>query len=237
MQRRARLCRSKGVPGICAVPIAWGAQDRNLISAHPSKWSLNELNLILFAALLHNPDADLLRATRGYLRDRYGESLPPELARMLLDTENIAADAMNIRGIRATGDGLANFYYELLRYAWMFPGWQGRVKPTRANLKRIFTDKERNVRRAEKMLQRIEELKDKMTRKAYREFHDRFEDLVRIARQRELGQKVSMTLWGLKDGTIKPKLVELEKLHGYFQQLNKISPRRTRMERDLPRFV
>ncbi|GAF80086.1 unnamed protein product, partial [marine sediment metagenome] len=105
MQRRARLCRRKGVEGICCVPINWGAHDSNRVSAHPSKWSLNELNVFLFAALVADPDANLQKAAGNYLRRRYGSKLPGELAVMLLDTENVAANAMNLGGPRVSGGG------------------------------------------------------------------------------------------------------------------------------------
>ena len=229
MQRRARLARRKRCQGLCCVPVAWGAQDTNPVSTHPSKWSLNEANIHLFAAVVKNPDADVARAARDYLRRRYGGTVPAELAAMLLDSEDIAADAMNLSGIRATGGGLGDFYSDLLRYSWMFPDWQQRVRRTPANLRRISAAKDRNVRRAEKMLQRIEQLKGKLPGKAYREFRDRFGDLLATARRFQARHKHAMMLWALKDGKIKPTLANIEALCRYGQAGAR--PRRTRPAR------
>ena len=228
MQRRARLCRDRGVTGLCAVPVCWGAHDANAVSTHPSHWSLNELNLVVFAALVHDPGANLQKVTSDYLRDRYGRKLPAELARMMLDSEDVAAEANNLRGPRVSGGGLANFYYELLRYAWMFPGWRKRINPRPANLKAIFADKDRAVAKARAMVARIEQLQPKLPARAYEELHARFSDLLWIARHYQASHKQSMMLWGLKDGTIAPTLGNLERLYEYGQDLARLSARRGR---------
>jgi hypothetical protein len=215
MQRRARRAAARGVDGLCGVPVFWGVHDVRSSAFHPSQWSLGELNLYLYAGLTKNVDADLERAAARYLKMRYGKPLPRELAKMLLDTEDVAADAMNIRGVQATRDGLAGLYYSLLRYGPMYPDWEKRVYPTPQNIKRVFKDKDRTIRRAKKMVRRIDELKSKLPRRAYGEFRECFGNLLRLARRWGASHKHSLILWALKEGTLKPTIPILEHLHQY----------------------
>ncbi len=212
MQRRARLCARKGVSGICSVPFSWGASGLPSGRQLRSRWSLVELNMYVVAALMQDPDADLQKVTSDYLRDRYGQRLPAELARILLDSEDVAAEAINVRGIRARGDSLDNFYYEILRYAPMYPKWQQRVRPTSANMKRIRAEKAKNLKRAEKMFDRVKRLKRTMPSRAYRDFSQCFENLRELVCRHQAAQEYYLSLWALKDGYTKPTLAELVRL-------------------------
>lgn len=215
MQRRARMARSKGVAGLCCVPVNWGRQDDMPVGCHPSKWSLNELNIFVYDALCKDPDADLMKVAQDYLRRRYSIDLPAELAALLLESEEIAADMMNVNGIRGTGTGLAGFYNDLLRYAFMYPDWRKRTNPTPANLKKIFAAKEANVGRAKAMLQQVEALRPRLPREAYEDFHARFQDLLDNAVHYANAHKLYMTLWAIKDGYLKPTLANLEAVCKY----------------------
>ena len=220
MQRRAKLCARRGVNGLCAVTMGWGGQALTSFTARPSTWPLHEVNLYLFAALARDPDANLQAVTERYLRRRFGKKLPAGLARLLLDAEDIATDAINIRGIRANGQSLDNFYYILLRYAPMFPRWEERVRPTPANLKRIFKEKDQNIARAQKALEKIERLKDKMPAKAYGEFKECFSRLLDMARSYAARQKYYLYLWAFKDGYLKPTMGELGRFHKIVESLS-----------------
>lgn len=212
LQRRARLCAKVGVEGIVGVPINWGGQV-----SHFDKWSMHELNLHLYGTLQNDPDADIQKATEAWLKERYGAKLPAEVASLLLDTEDVQAEGVNINGHKVAGGGLSNFYYEILRYAWMVPNWQKKIEPTAANRKRIFAQKDRNVKKAEAMAQRIEQIKDKLPAAAYAELHERFRDLMWQARYYAAMHKHSMMLWAMKDGYEKPTLKNLETVFNYSQ--------------------
>ena len=140
---------------------------------------------------------------------------------------HIAHDSMCLRGIRGTGKGIENFYYELMRYAPMFRGWQKKIFPSRENLKTIWRDKQRNVERAEAMVRRIEELKDKLPKKAYEDFRVCFGHLLHNARSAQATHRYSMTLWALKEGTIPPTTAELEQLHSYVQDMQRLGLQRS----------
>jgi hypothetical protein len=225
MQKRAKLCARRGVNGLCAVTMGWGGQALRPFFARPSIWPLHEVNLYLFAALAKDPNADLQKVTEKYLRRRFGKKLPAELARLLLDAEDIAADSSNVRGIQARGDSLAGFYNTLLRYGPMFPRWEQKVRPTPGNLKRIFKEKDRNIARAQKALDKVERLKVKMPAKAYKEFKECFSRLLDMARNSAAGQKYCLYLWAFKDGYLKPTMGELDRFQRRVQQLR---PRRRR---------
>ncbi|KPJ58568.1 MAG: hypothetical protein AMS15_08115 [Planctomycetes bacterium DG_23] len=221
MQRRAKLCARRGVNGLCLVPTNWGRQGLTPITARPSTWPLHEVNFYLFAALAKDPNADLQAVTEKYLRRRFGKKLPAELARLLLDAEDIAADAYNVRGIHAGGQSLDGFYYTLLRYGPMFPRWETRVRPTPANLKRIFKEKDQNIARAQKALEKIERFKNKIPAKAYNEFKECFSRLLDMARTSAAGQKYCLYLWAFKDGYLKPTMGELDRFQKIVESLRR----------------
>jgi len=197
MQRRARLCAAKNVAGLCAVPVNWGFHDGT-----PSRWALGELNLYLFAALAHDPDADLEAATADYLKQRYGKKLPAELVTLLLDTEDVAAGMMNIRGVRCYGGSFAKLYHSLLRYGPLYPNWRKRLAPTPANVARIICEKDAVVARAAGMLQRVEALS------APNEFRLCFGNLLKLAKANTSAHKTFMRLWALKDGQMQATVSE-----------------------------
>jgi hypothetical protein len=182
-------------------------------AAHPTTWALAELNIILFAALCRNPDADLLRATRKYLKERYGQTVPKLLAELLLDSEDIAAAAMNLEGIRATGEGVLTIYQSLLRYGPMRKNWEAKVRPTAKNRRRIFRAKERNTARAREMLRQIQALEDKLPRRAAEEFLLCFRHLAAFAARYERIHKTFLDFWAIKDGLLKPTAADVEDLY------------------------
>lgn len=209
LQRRARLARARKVNGLVAVPMSWGAQERWGNFAH---WSLNEANLFVFAALCRNPDVSLERTVADYLKQRYGRPLPPEMTTLLLESEDVAAAAMNLRGAQVGGTGLADCYYQLMRYAPMRPGWEARIRPTPANRTQALRDKARAVARAEGMLRRIDAAKPRLPRRAYEEFRACFGTLRDKTRRFQISHDVFLTLWGIKDGLVKPTVAELDAL-------------------------
>lgn len=220
MQRRARHCRDAGVNGLCTVPVYWGANDSTGNLLHPSQCQLNELNLCIMAAVDKDPEANLEAVTAEYLRKRYGRELPAEseLVKMLLDTEDVAADAMNIRGIRAS-DGLGNpdafraFLYSLLRYAPMYPDWEKRLEPSPENLKDIFREKDANVARAQQMADRIKGLQQQLSPRAFEEFSQCLGATLRMAKAYRATHKLFLTMWAMRQGYIKPTTGNLNDLH------------------------
>ena len=235
MQRRARLCRARGAAGLCTVPISWGAHDGEADRLHPSRCMLAELNLHVMAALSRNADADIDKVARSYLRRRYGRRIAgeAELAGMLLDSEDVAAEAMNIRGVRTTSNGeqipadFHGFITSLLRYGPMYTDWQKRLAPTPANLRRIFKAKDSSVARAEGMLARIGELKGSLPSRAYREFSECFGYLLTMARSFQAAHKLFLSLWAIRQGHAAPttaklnELLEMMKRYGEVLPLNK----------------
>lgn len=213
MQRRARLCARKGVAGLCAVPLCWGMQDHNDRSAHPRTWSLAEANMRLFAVLMKNPEADLVKAAQRYLRDRYGAALPRRLAELLLESEDIAADGMNVRGVRATGDSFKTFMASLHRYGPMFPNWPARLSATPANVERIVNDKVRAMRRAAAAVAEIRAFKGKIPKRAQEEFELCFEALARHVEQYAHGHIAFMLMASMAEGHTRPTPLVLDALH------------------------
>jgi hypothetical protein len=205
MQRRARLCARQGVEGLCAVPVCWGAHDNpGSTSAHPSRWSLAGLNVHLFAALAHDPEADLEAATADWLKGRYGRPLPRELAVMLLDSEDVAAGAQNVLGARCTGKDFHDLYYSLLRYAPMRRNWRARMAATPEHVARVERDKAAVVARARDMLGRIERLAPGLPPRAAEEFRLCFGSLLRMARDCAAMHTSFMRLRALRDGHLRP---------------------------------
>jgi hypothetical protein len=219
LQRRARLARSRKVDGLAAVPMSWGAQER---WGSFSNWSLNEANLIVFAALCRNPDAPLERIVADYLKQRYGRPLPPEMTRLILDSEDVAAGAMNLRGAQVGGESLSDCYYQLMRYAPMRPGWEARIRPTPANRAATMRDKAHSVARAKDMLAQIDTLKARLPRRAYEEFHACFDTLLAKTLRFQLTHDIFLTLWGIKDGLVKPTVAELDALLVKVRRLEKL---------------
>ncbi len=213
MQRRARLCAARGLDGLCAVPVCWGMHDNpGSNAAHPSRWSLAELNMRLFAALAQNPEADIEAETADALAERYGRPLPRELAAMILDSEDVAAEAQNIRGVRCTGQDFYQLYYSLLRYGPMRRDWQRRLAATPENIARVSRDKAAAVARADAMLGRIEALAPRLPARAAEEFRLCFGNLRRMARESAAMHNSFMTLRGLKDGHLAPTAAALAPL-------------------------
>lgn len=201
MQRRAKLCARKGVDGLVAVPLCWGMPESwGENCARPSHWLLAEANLRLFAELASDPDVDLVRATQRYLEERYGEPLPLRLAELVLESEQVAADAMNVRGVRATGSSLRTFYASLLRYGPMYRDWRTRLRPTGPNVERILKEKARNVGRAERMLELVERRKNTMPARAYGDFRVCFEALLEMARSYERLHRLFMQSLAIGQG-------------------------------------
>lgn len=219
LQRRARLARRRGVNGLAAVPMSWGAQER---WGDFSKWSLNEANLFLFSALCRNPDVNLERTLAEYLRQRYGRPLPPVTVRLLLDSEDVAAAAMNLRGAQVGGQSLSECYYQLMRYAPMRPSWEARIRPTPANRAAALRDKARAVARAERMLETVDGLKPQLSRQAYADFRGCFSTLLSKTRRFQATHDIFLTLWGIKDGLVKPTVAELDSLMEKIRRLEKL---------------
>lgn len=232
MQKRARLCRDRGAAGLCTVPVSWGCHDSNADRVHPSRCSLVELNLYLLAALSADPDADLEKVCLRYLRRRYGGALPAgrELAAMLLNSEDVAAEAMNIHGIRSTDNGekIPGDFHGLLgsfaRYGPMYKDWRKRLDPTPRNLAQIFRAKDAAVARAQAMLARIEGLQSRLPERAYREFHECFSCLRTMARSFQASHKVFLTMFAIRQGRLKPTTAVLDGLHEHVKKYADILP-------------
>jgi hypothetical protein len=120
-----------------------------------------------------------------------------------------------VRGIRATCACLAGFHYQLWRYGPTRKDWLKRVYPTPGNVSRVFADKDRNVARAQGMLDRIDALKPRITAEAYDEFRLCFGNLLALARRWQAAHKQAMMLWAIKQGTIRPTLAQLEALSAH----------------------
>lgn len=218
MQRRARLCARKGVDGLCAVPVCWGAHDANATSAHPSRWSLAEANMGLFAALLDDPDCDLLRAAGRYLARRYGQALPKRLAEILLESEDVAADAMNVLGVRATGDTFKGFRYSLLRYGPLFPGWRAKLRATPATVARVRRDKAKTVARAEGLLAEIAAFEGRIPARAFEEFMLCFRMLRDQAVRCQHTHSAYMLMSSVAEGHARPTAALLEEIEQHLRR-------------------
>ncbi|KPJ62215.1 MAG: hypothetical protein AMS15_04695 [Planctomycetes bacterium DG_23] len=231
MQRRVRLCAARGV-GICALTSSWGHHQSKSYRVHPSRQLLGELNLYLLGELMKNPEANLERVTARYLRGRYGKKVAAEkeLVGFLLDSEDIAAQAMNVKGVRTTSDaeriptGFHNFFGSIVRYAAMYPHWEKRLWPSQGNIKRIFRDKERNVKRAEQIVQRIEALKKNLPARAYQEFSTCFGWLLTMARSFRAAHMLFYTMWALREGELQPTTHKLDRLHEIIKEYSEILP-------------
>jgi hypothetical protein len=205
-QRAARFARACGAAGVAGIPVDWGDKynERNPGRGFQDEawWRLSMLNFDVVQAVMKNPDADMKAVIRNALKKRYGVALPPELADYILESQEIKANSLNIRGVRATGRELEEMYYQLLRYGPTVKDWKKRLSRNPANVQRIMREKDAVMARAEAILAAIRTYEGKIPKKAFEEFVSCFTDLRNTAVASCKRQKFNYLLWAMKEGTM-----------------------------------
>jgi hypothetical protein len=163
---------------------------------------LGLLHFDVFKAVMNDPDADLARVLDNALRRRYGVKMPAQLVRHLLDSQQVKARSVNIRGVRATGNTLEEMHYQVHRYAPTFPDWKKRLERSPANVRRVIRENEANIAHAGKILADLDALKDTLPAKAYRDFKASFEVLNRLVRTSGSRRALLFLFWAIKDGRV-----------------------------------
>ena len=134
---------------------------------------------------------------------------------MLLDTEDVIAEARNIRGVLGTGGNFRDFLYSLLRYGPMYEDWESRLQPTPEHLKEMYRAKDDALANAEKMVKRLKELQPQLPPQAYEEFNECFQATQTTATTSRVTHNLFMTMWALRQGELKPttkNLADLQQL-------------------------
>jgi hypothetical protein len=206
-QRAARFARACGAAGVAGIPVDWGDKynEMNPLRGFQDEawWRLSLLNFDVVQAVMKNPDADMPAVIRSALRKRYGVALPAKLAEYVLESQDIKAGALNIRGIRATGRELEEMYYQILRYGPTVKNWKSLISRSPANLAVIMKEKDGVVARAEAILADIKTYEGRIPEKAFREFVSCFTDLRNTTVTACKRQKFNFLLWAMKEGTIR----------------------------------
>lgn len=206
-QRAARFARECGAAGVAGIPVDWGDKynERNPPRGFlgDAWWRLGLLNFDVVEAVSKNPDADMKAVIRKALRKRYGVALPARLAGYVLESQDIKAGSINIRGIRATGRELEEMYYQMLRYGPTVKGWKSLMSRSPANLGKIIDEKDAVMARAEAILADIRTFEGKIPPKAFADFVSCFTDLRNTAASSCKRQTFNYLLWALKEGTIR----------------------------------
>ncbi len=170
------------------------------------------LNFDAFEALTKDPDADMKAVIEKGLKERYGKRLPSVFADYLLESQTIKGRTNNCRGIQSTGPNIERMYYQILRYGPTVKNWQDKLTRDPQNVQRIIKENQKNMDRADAIVEEIKQYKGKIPDKAYEEFLFCFSALRDRAKAVGYRQNVNYLLWSLKDGEMKPDMATVQQI-------------------------
>jgi alpha-glucuronidase len=198
-QQQVREARRLGVQGVafswCPFEVQADSKKDGWNSGYEVKnyGSWANLNAVVLAALVRDPDCDVDAVQRQWIRDHYGDAAVEPLARVLDMSYDVMGKIMYTRTIGHNDhSAFANTRMRptiLERMHYILCEWRGAQRPdamgdleiTRENVEAIVREKEEGVSDAREMLEIVEQAKDAFRPDDHRALRDDLRSMVNHA--------------------------------------------------------